>query len=221
MNAKFKQFLFLFVLIFAQSKVFCQVHNAPFQNKHEIGIDASEIVNRLFRSGNSPFENEYFVNYKYHMEKLSFRLRLSGALLAIDRERERIDSETEDLANRQSLALATGVERQLAFKGRWRANYGIEALYHVSNSTNKSSNSFGNTTKSRDRYHTVGTNLIVGLQYKISSWLSIASEASYTYRFQTQYSNRSSNVDNQSIERVQRHQTRFIPSSGIIISATF
>jgi len=222
MNLKMKQVSFCLFLILLQSTAYSQATETIKKYKHEIGIDASDLINSLSLTGDgNAANNDYFLNYKYYMKKSNFRFRLGTSLNNSMHRNALVNSERK--IRRRSLRLRTafGIERQKSFMNKWTCNYGVEGLVHYSNVRNIQTTAQGMMSETKTESYTIGANVVIGIKYWICPWLSIGSEAFYTFRMSnwTDISKVDSIINSRN--KSEQYFTRFVPNGGIIISARF
>ena len=179
-----KNLFFLPIILFFSISISGQDDNLKKSFKHEIGINISTLVdNIIFPNESYNFlPDDYFLTYKYHMEKFAIRTRIGGHQRSYNKENAINQNPSNRKGNSSEFNIALGIEKKSTFKNKWTYHYGIESIYHYNYflHTNVGSTN-GENPEIRDTKIGFGFGAILGFNYSIRPWISIGSES--TFRF--------------------------------------
>jgi len=162
--------------------------DSDIYKKNEVGINATSFIkNFLSLNASDVDEGNYMLTYKRHNGNKALRLGLGG----------RFSQVTEDIEGGGKLttkdnlaAIRIGYELKKRVSNKWNIYYGIDAIADYTQSVSKTS-SFLNTGEIESvnlssEQIAFGGGPVLGIQFFISKNITLATEGSLYYRYNTE-----------------------------------
>jgi|GEM_PF-2007516 len=172
----------LFAFLFAFSSVgFGQVTSPPDTSKKNfnnvIGVDLAALIILVSNGEGSSYLNQpYMLTYRHFFKSNGIRIGIGGNF---DKSAsENSDSTTTD-SERYLVNAGIGYERYVYLSRRWNFYFGADAIFRFEH---RSSYDQWNPTSSRnERWEGFGFGVspVLGIQFKVSQRISLATETSY------------------------------------------
>jgi len=175
-----KKLILTLSIVMLATFVFGQVVTPPDSTKKEfknaLVIDATGLIQQFFHlNDNSYFYNPYILRYKRFFKSNALRINVGGGYYSHD------DKNTDTTGikySRCSFSFAVGFEHYVYLSKRWNLYYGADAVFSGSR---EFSHMYYEPTATNDHLAIVygyGVSPLLGVQFRINSRLSIATETS-------------------------------------------
>ena len=154
---------------------------------HELGVNATSFVkNFLSLNAADVDEGDYVLTYKKHQQNRALRIGLGGRFSQVN---EDLEGGGKLTTKDNFAALRVGYEWNKSVAQRWNIYYGLDAITDFTQSVSSTS-SFLNTGQIEDVKLSserigFGGGPIIGIQFFISKNISLATEGSLYFRYNT------------------------------------
>jgi len=171
------------LLVFNAVGVSAQNLNETIQNRHEISVDGTRLLN-IFRDATGNFP--YYFTYRYNFERSAIRLSFSGNM----NNRSGPYTLEDTILNRDDknyqLRLRAGYEWQQRIASRWLVHYGLDATLFYSFRSNRRfsqnhSSGFFDEDLTRSRGLELGAGPQLGFKFMPLPHFAVGTEASLIF----------------------------------------
>lgn len=188
-----KKLFLTFSILLLGTFVFGQVVTPPDSTKKEfknaLVIDATGLLQQFFHlSEGSYFYDPYMFRYKRFFKSNAIRVNIGGHFYTSDNTaNDTISGSRSDFY----FVFGVGYERYVYLSNRWNLYYGADAIFTYSFNDSHTNFSQGNSWDQSTLSYGYGVSPLLGVQFRINSRLSIATETSYDLIFGSSFNNRS------------------------------
>ncbi len=182
-----KQILISTFLVLVVIKGFGQTDSIIKKHKHELGADITGLFKQFFNlNANSYYSPIYFVSYRYHLKKSNIRFGVGGEYTKKFLGPFTVNGEEKAFYLTQSnFSFRIGYERISELSKKWQVFYGIDFRPTIAKYDNPSNYSnAGYINGSTSTSNNFGFAPLLGFRYRISTRLSIITEASFSFNIE-------------------------------------
>ena len=154
-----------------------------------ISIDATGLLRQFFNlnTGSGYLNNDYIIAYRRVLKNNALKLELGGD---ISNNNGKLNDTLTNSYTNYILNISLGFEHYSYLSKKWTFYYGINAVFNYSEYKNKSDWTTNSYCTNANSSKSIGLAPVLGIVFKITNRVSIATETSYNFSYvRTEMSN--------------------------------
>ena len=183
---KMKKSLLFLITTFLSISIFAQSDEEKI-NSHELGVNATSFIKNFFSLNAADVdEGDYMLTYKKHKNNGALRFGIGGKFSQLNQD---IEGGGKLTTKDNFAALRVGYEWKKRVSQKWNIYYGLDAIADYTQTVSRTS-TFLITGEVEDinintDVVTAGGGPVLGIQFFISKNITLATEGSLYYRYET------------------------------------